>query len=229
MGEPNAGRVGYNRRRLTNNMLLQPFYGPLSGTTQVNQYQKQTFTHTYRDRQSFFICLLHLLWSVASSLFNLRVWDSFCTNSFQVLFGLLNGLAPSTTYCMCFFTQSLSSFCNMCPYQCNLFCCSTEIMLYNPHLSQLFTWNSGTLIFCVNVTHPSEHSHLCPLKCYLIFFSYMLGLTSMQYTTLHETAVQSPSHCHCKHWYQLPEFISFYSNSGLHSCIKISFHTQNVT
>jgi len=28
----------------------------------------------------------------------------------------------------------------------------------------------GTLIFYLNITHPSDHSHLCSLKCHLIFF-----------------------------------------------------------
>jgi len=57
-------------------LLLLQFYGPLSGTTRVSWYQK-TPTHTYPDHQSSFICFLHLLWSIASSLFNLRTWQSF--------------------------------------------------------------------------------------------------------------------------------------------------------
>jgi len=61
-------------------------------------------------------------------------------------------------------------------------------------------------------THPSDHSSL-PLKCHLIFLSYGPGLTSIQHTgtTLHATAVQSPSYYQwCtgifigKQWYQRP-------------------------
>jgi len=53
------------------------------------------------------------------------------------------------------------------------------------------------------------HSHLCLLKCHLIFLSYEPGLSSMQHATLHTTAVQSPSHYQWyilvgKQWYQLP-------------------------
>jgi len=44
------------------------------------------------------------------------------------------GLAPSTSYSIHFFTQSLSSSHNTCPYHRNLFCCSTEIMSSNPSL-----------------------------------------------------------------------------------------------
>jgi len=40
----------------------------------------------------------------------------------QVLFGLPFGLAPSTSYSIHFFTQSLSSFRNTCPYHRSLFC-----------------------------------------------------------------------------------------------------------
>ena len=40
----------------------------LSGTTWVSRYQKKhSPTHTYRGHQSFLICVLHLLLSVASS------------------------------------------------------------------------------------------------------------------------------------------------------------------
>jgi len=59
----------------------------------------------------------------------------FLTISVQVLFSLPLGLAPSTSHSIHFFTQSLSSFCNICPYHRNLFCCSTKIMSSNPSLS----------------------------------------------------------------------------------------------
>jgi len=63
-----------------------PFYGPLSGNTWVSRYQrKHSPSHTFADHQLTFICFLHLLRSVASSLFNLHAWQSFCTTSFQVL------------------------------------------------------------------------------------------------------------------------------------------------
>jgi len=113
----------------------------LSGTTRVSRYQKKhSPTHTYCG-QSSLICFLHLLRSMASSLLNLCAWWSFSTISVQVFFGLPLGLAPSTSYSIHFFNQSLYSFCSTCPYQRNLFCCSTEIMSSNPRLSQPFTWN----------------------------------------------------------------------------------------
>jgi len=105
-----------------------PFYGPFFGTTQVSQYlKKQSSTYTYPDHQSFFICFLHLLWSMASSLFNLRAWQSVCTISLQVFFGLLLGLATSTSYTMHFYTQLLCSFRSTCPYHRNLFCCACNL------------------------------------------------------------------------------------------------------
>jgi len=82
-------------------LLLLPFYGPLSGTTRVSRYQKKhSPTHSYPDHQPSFICFLHLLGSVASSLFNLHAWQSFCTISVQVFFALLLGLVHSTSYLM---------------------------------------------------------------------------------------------------------------------------------
>jgi len=94
---------------------VEPFHSPLSGTTQVSRYQKK-HSHT----KSSFISFLHLLWYMASSLFNIRAWQSFCTTSPQVLFALPFGLEPSTSYSMHFFTKSWSSFRNTCPYHHNL-------------------------------------------------------------------------------------------------------------
>jgi len=59
-----------------------------------------------------FISFFHLPRSIASSLFNLRAWQSFCTTSLQVLLGLPLGLEPFTSYSIHFFTQSVSSFRN---------------------------------------------------------------------------------------------------------------------
>jgi len=116
----------------------------LSGTTPVSRYQnKHSPTYTYRGHQSSLMCFLHLLQSMASSLFNLHALQSFSTISLQVFFGLPLGLTPSTSYSIHFFTQSLSSFHSTCPYHCNLSCCSTEIMSSNPSLSlEPFTWNA---------------------------------------------------------------------------------------
>jgi len=108
----------------------------LTRTTRVSLYQKKhSLTHTYCGHQSSLICILHLLRSMASSLFNLHAWQSFSTISLQVFFGIPLGLAPSTSYSIHFFIQSLSSFCSTCPYHHNLFCCSIEIMSPNPSLS----------------------------------------------------------------------------------------------
>jgi len=43
--------------------------------------EKRSPTHTYPDHQPSFIIFIHLLGSKASSLFNLRAWQSFCTVS----------------------------------------------------------------------------------------------------------------------------------------------------
>ena len=95
----------------------QPFNGPLSRTTWVGWYQKKhSPTHTYPDHPTSFINFLHLLRSIASSLFSLRAWQSFSTTSVQVLFGLSLGLGPSTLHCILFFTQWLSSSRSTCLY-----------------------------------------------------------------------------------------------------------------
>ena len=56
----------------------QPFNGPLTETTWVGRYQKKhSPTHTHPDHQTSFINFLHLLRSIASSLFNLRADSPF--------------------------------------------------------------------------------------------------------------------------------------------------------
>ena len=95
----------------------------------------KTFTHS------------HLSWS-STILYQLP--PSFCTTSLQVLFGLPLGLELSTSYSMHFFTQSLSSFCNTCPYHCSLFCCSTEIMSSVPSLSSVIG-NLSNITHCLTI------------------------------------------------------------------------------
>ena len=124
---------GRRRRR-------RPFNGLWSGTTRVGRYQKEhSPTHTHPDHRASFIIFLHLQRSMASSLFNLRAWQSSRTTSFQVFFGLPLGLGPSTSCSIHFFTQSSSSFRNTWPYQRSLFCCNTNAMSSTPSLSGV-TW-----------------------------------------------------------------------------------------
>ena len=153
---------------------LQPFYGPLSETTQ----KKHSPTHTYPDHQPVFINFLHRLQSIASSQFNLRVWQSFCPTSLQVIFGLPLDLAPSTSYSTHFFTQSLSSFRNTCPYHHNLFYCSTENMSSN--LSQLFYLEllSFTLMSHIHLTI------LISARWCVMSFSFLTGQILLPCNTL---------------------------------------------
>jgi len=112
----------------------------------------------------------------------------FSTISVQVSFGLPLGLTPSTSYSIHFFSQSLSFFCSTCHTVTT--CFAMILRLFHLILdSQPFTWNSILLLNTI-----SDHSHLCPLNCRLIFLSYGPGLTSMQHTTLHTTTVQCLSH-----------------------------------
>jgi len=61
----------------------QPFYGRLSGTTQVSQYQKKHSPTHHPDHHPIFISFFHLPRYTASSLLKLRTWQSFCTTSLQ--------------------------------------------------------------------------------------------------------------------------------------------------
>ena len=60
----------------------QSFYGPLSGTTRMSQYQKKHSPTHHPDHHPNFISFFHVLRSIASSL---RALQSFCTTSLHVL------------------------------------------------------------------------------------------------------------------------------------------------
>jgi len=73
-------------------------YSPLSGTTRVSRYQKKHSPTQHPDHHPIFISFFHLPRSIASSQFKLRAWQSFCTTSLHVIFGLPLGLEPSTSF-----------------------------------------------------------------------------------------------------------------------------------
>ena len=160
----------------------QPFNGLWSGTTRVGRYQKKhSPTHTHPDHQTSFINFLHLLWSIASSMFSLHAWQSSLTTSLQVLFGLPLGLGPSTSYSMHFFTHSSSSFRSTWPYHHSLFCCNTNAMLSIPSLS--LSSLLGNLSFTL-----MPHIHLTILiSAHLsaTTFSFLTGQVSLPCNILH--------------------------------------------
>jgi len=112
---------------ITTTTVLQPFVQDYPGEPVPEETLTQSPTH-HPDHHPILINFFHLPWSIASSLFKLCAWQSFCTTYVHVLFGLPLGLEPSTSYSTHFFTQSLSCFCNTCPYHRNLFYCSISII-----------------------------------------------------------------------------------------------------
>ena len=101
-----------------------PFYGHLIQDNldePCSTYQKQSDTLTP--------AIITILLSTSNQLCpfttNQRIFKVFIsppqsTTFFYALFGLPRGLTPSTTKSIHFFTHSLSSFLNTCPYHLNL-------------------------------------------------------------------------------------------------------------
>jgi len=123
----------------------------------------------------------------------------------------------STSYSIHFFTQSVSSFRNTCPYHHNLFCCSINIISSIPSLSL----NSllGTLSFTLTL-----HIHLTKLilaRWSATWFSFLTGQVSLPCSILFHTQLLNslPLLINDIPWsigkqqYQLPEFIP--SNSDI--------------
>jgi len=76
----------------------QPFYGPLFGTTRVSRYQKKHSPTHHPDHHPFFISFFHLPRCIASSLFKLRAWQSFCTTTSLLVYLLVWSPPPHTSY-----------------------------------------------------------------------------------------------------------------------------------
>jgi len=105
----------------------QPFHGSLDFVRDNpgEPVTEETFTHSHSSWSLIVPYLLHpsnTIYGILPIQFMCGAWQSFSTISLQVFFGLPLGLAPSTSYSIHFFTQSLSSFSNTCPYHRNLFC-----------------------------------------------------------------------------------------------------------
>jgi len=101
---------------------------------------------------------------------SIYVPDSHFPQSLQVFFGLPPGLVPSTSY-------SIHSFTNHCllfvTHAHTIATCFAVV----PRLCHLILVSLSTLYLELDLvaschTHPSNHSHLCLLKCHLIFLSY---------------------------------------------------------
>jgi len=107
----------------------------LSGTTQVSQYQKKhSPTHIYRSHQSSLNSASSIYYNPQHPPCSMYVPDSLFSTISLLFLWSASWPAPSTSYYINFFIQSLSLFHSTCPYHHNLFCCSTENMSSNPSL-----------------------------------------------------------------------------------------------
>jgi len=146
----------------------------LSGTTRVSQYQKKhSPTHTYRGHQSSLICLIYLIWFMASSLFNLRTRQSFPFPKSLSKLSLVYLLAWHPP----FHTPYISSpnHCLLFTASFQVFCCSTEIMSSNPSLSL------NSLLGTLSCSF-TQHIHLTILISALwsaTSFSFLMGQVSL--------------------------------------------------
>jgi len=102
----------------------QPFYSSLDFVRDNpgEPVPEETFAHSHLSWSSIVPCLLHPSNTIHSIL---RIQFTCLTIFFHnlspsFLCGLPLVLAPSTSYSIHFFTQSLSSFRNTCPYHRNL-------------------------------------------------------------------------------------------------------------
>ena len=107
----------------------------------------ETFTHSHLSWSSVtLMCFIHLIRSMASSLFNLHAWQSFSTISPSFLWPTT---WPGNLH---FILQSLSSFCSTCPYHRSLFCfaaCFNQIQVFHNtyHFNMTFSDRRSSDVF----------------------------------------------------------------------------------
>jgi len=114
-------------------------YNPLSRTPGEPVPEKHSLSHTYRDHERSFIGFLHLLPSIASSLFNLHAWQSFAQPfSKSSLIYLLVWNPPlhtpyisSPNHCLLFATHAhtIATCFAVVPQLCHLFLVSLNFLL----------------------------------------------------------------------------------------------------
>ena len=118
--------------------LLQPFYSSLDFVRDNlgEPVPEETFIHSHLSWPTIIPYLVPPSFTIHSILLVQFTCLSVFFHNFSPSFLLSTScLAPSTSYSIHFFTQSLSSFRSTCPYHRNLFCYSTKIMSSNPSLS----------------------------------------------------------------------------------------------
>jgi len=117
----------------------------------VSWYQKKHSPTHNPDHLPIFISFFHLPRSTASSLFRQRAWQSFCTTSVHVLFGLPLGLEPSTSYYIHFFPNQRLLFATHAHTIATCFAVNTISSIPSLCLSSLLGTLSFTLTLHIQV------------------------------------------------------------------------------
>ena len=116
---------------------------------------EETFTHSHLPWSSIIPYVLPQSITIYGILPVQFTCLTVLLHTFQVFFSLPLRLAPSTSFSIHFFTQSLSSLRSTC--EGNLFCCSTIIMSSNPSLSLSTLYLELYLVaYC--------HTSICPFS-----------------------------------------------------------------
>jgi len=129
-------------------------------------------------------------------------------------YNVFSGTLNPTHFTSLHFTQSVSSFLNICPCHRNLFCCNIKITSSIPSLSlnSLLGTPSFTLTLHIHLTILiSAHS----LPCSILLRTQLL--CSLPLLINHISLLVSNGT-------KLSEFIPSNSDSGLHGCISSSAH-----
>ena len=188
----------------------QPFYGFVDFVRDNpgEPVPEETFTHSHSSSSSIIpICFLHLLWSMASSLFNPHTWHSFSTISVQVFFGLPLGLAPFTSYSI-----SSSNYC--LHFTANAHTTATCFAVV-PRLCHLILASLSTLgiLSCSFMPHIqltifiSAHWSATSFSFLMDQVSLLCNIPVLLCTQLLYNLSLTVNILIGKEWYKLPEFI----------------------
>ena len=148
----------------------QSLSGPLSRTVRVSRYQKKHSPTHHLDNHPVFISFFRLPRSTASSLFKLCAWlfaQPLSTSS------LVWSPPPHIPYI------SLPSQCLLFATYAHTITACFAVVSRSYRLFLVFLSTPYLELSLFFITHPSDHSCLCWLKCHIIFFPDRPGLASM--------------------------------------------------
>jgi len=157
----------------------------MSRTTRVSRYQKKVKkhspTHTYRGHQSSLICFIHLIWSMASSLFNLHAWLHNLSPYIIVIKLHIKEMHFKNHWAHTLYKKIFNTFKLLtdCTFLLHCLCHSCAMVVSKPihfeELTSITSFNNILFYFCIKTTHCSTmivFAHVVAMFCVIFIGNF---------------------------------------------------------